>query len=74
MMVMNEETIRFMVGLNPRAWEVHCVEGNFCWTQVYKNKSADVAAMVNDWEGYKITHLSMPETGTVAIWLDGEER
>lgn len=66
MMVMNEGAIRFLMGLNPCAWRVRCA-----YIQMdYKNSSADVAAMMNDWEGYKITHLSMPETGIVAIWLE----
>ena len=63
MMVMNEGAVRFLMGLNPQVWETHC--GN--WKETYANRSSDVAAMMNDWEGYKITHLSMPETG---IWLE----
>lgn len=66
MMVMNEGAVRFLMGLNPCAWRVRCADIQMD----YKNSSADVAAMVNDWEGYKITHLSMPETGIVAIWLE----
>lgn len=66
MMVMNEGAVRFLMGLNPCAWRVR-----YAYIQIdYKNSSADVAAMVNDWEGYKITHLSMPETGIIAIWLE----
>ena len=66
MMFMNEGAIRFLMGLNPCAWETHCGD----WKETYTNRSSDVAAMMNDWEGYKITHLSMPETGIVAIWLE----
>ena len=66
MMVMNEGAVRFLVGLNPQVWETHCGD----WEEIYANRSADVAVMMNDWEGYKITHLSMPETGIVAIWLE----
>lgn len=70
MMVMNEEAMRFLVGLNPRAWRVRCADIQMD----YKNRSADVAAMANDWQEYKITHLSMPEKGIIAIWLDGEDK
>lgn len=66
MMVMSEKAMRFLMGLNPQVWRVR-----YAYIQMdYKNSSADVAAMMNDWEGYKITHLSMPETGIVAIWLE----
>ena len=66
MMVMNEGAVRFLAGLNPQVWETHYGD----WEETYTNRSADVAVMMNDWEGYKITHLSMPETGIVAIWLE----
>ena len=66
MMIMNEKAIRFLMGLDPQVWETHCRD----WKETYTNRSSDVAAMMNDWEGYKITHLSMPETGIVAIWLE----
>ena len=66
MMVMNEGAIRFLMGLNPQVWGTHCGD----WKETYTNRSSDVAAMMNDWKGYKITHLSMPETGIVAIWLE----
>ena len=66
MMVMNAGAIRFLMGLNPQVWETHYGD----WKETYTNRSSDVAAMMNDWEGYKITHLSMPETGIVAIWLE----
>lgn len=69
MMVMNEEAMRFMVGLNPRAWEVRCDD----WKETYRNRSDEVAMLLNDWNGYRITHLSMPENGIIAVWLDGEE-
>lgn len=69
MMVMNEKGIRFMAGLNPRMWEIHHND----WQETYKNRSDEVAMMLNDWKGYRITHLSTPETSVVAIWLDGED-
>lgn len=66
MMVMNEGAVRFLMGLNPQVWEAHCGD----WKETYTNRSSDVAAMMNEWQDYKITHLSMPETGIVAIWLE----
>lgn len=45
MMVMNEGAIRFLMGLNPCAWETHCGD----WKETYTNRSSDVAAMMNDW-------------------------
>lgn len=68
MMVMNEEAMRY-----PRVWEVHCVKGSSIWSTSYENRSAEVAVMLNDWNGDHITHLSAPENGIIAVWLEEKE-